>query len=368
MITTPLSEQDTTLLDRAVALAQKGLFTTKPNPRVGCVIAREGKIIGEGWHVRAGQVHAEIAALIAADHDVRGADVFVSLEPCSHHGKTGPCATALIDAGVARVVISMLDPNPEVSGRGVEMLRQAGIQVLISDNPEQARMINSGFCLRMEKGRPLVRLKIAATLDGRTAASDGSSQWITGDSARKDVHTLRAMSCALITGIGTIRADNPRLNARVDSDVEQPLRVIVEGHHVVPPDAAIFNEAGRVLLVGPRSLPSRKEVPPGAEYLSVDSDHEKLDLGQLIKRLADQGCNEVLVEAGPTLAGAFVSAGLVDEIWIYQSPDIIGESGRGMFVMPGIKTIQEKISFELIDSRPVGGDVRSIYLPREKGL
>jgi diaminohydroxyphosphoribosylaminopyrimidine deaminase/5-amino-6-(5-phosphoribosylamino)uracil reductase len=150
--------------------------------------------------------------------------------------------------------------------------------------------------------------------------------------------------------------------------VEQPLRVIVEGHHVVPPDAAIFNEAGRVLLVGPRSLPSRKEVPPGAEYWSVDSDHEKLDLGQLIKRLADQGCNEVLVEAGPTLAGAFVSAGLVDEIWIYQSPDIIGASGRGMFVMPGIKTIQEKISFELIDSRPVGGDVRSIYLPREKGL
>jgi len=368
MITTPLSEQDNSLLDRAVALAQKGLFTTKPNPRVGCVIARENKIIGEGWHVRAGQAHAEITALVAADHDVRGADVFVSLEPCAHHGKTGPCASALIEAGVGRVVISMLDPNPEVSGRGVEMLRQAGIQVLISDNPEQARMINAGFCLRMEKGRPLVRLKIAATLDGRTAASDGSSQWITGDSARRDVHTLRAMSCALITGIGTIRADNPRLNARIDSDVEQPLRVVVEGRHVVPPDAAIFSEAGRVLLVGPQSLPSRKEVPPGAEYLSVDSDHGKLDLGQLIKILADQGCNEVLVEAGPTLAGAFVSAGLVDEIWIYQSPDIIGESGRGMFLMPGIKSIQEKISFELIDSRPVGSDIRSIYLPREKGL
>ena len=364
MITpTQLTERDRDLMNQAVALARRGLYTTKPNPRVGCVIVQDHTIVGEGWHEKAGEAHAEVHALRNAGARARGAEVFVSLEPCAHQGRTGPCAQALIDAGVQRVVSAMGDPNPKVAGRGHRMLKEAGIEVILADDGLGARELNSGFCRRMEAGRPLVRLKVAATMDGRTAAGDGSSQWITSEEARNDVQHLRARSCALVSGIGTIRADNPRLNVRLDEPVVQPLRVVLVGRHPVDPAARLFSVDGPVLIVGSDEKQIAGEFDQRIGRVCLRGPDGQVDLNQLLDLLSARHCNEVLVEAGAAVAGAFIAGGLVDEVWVYQSPDMLGSDGRGMFVMPTIGSIADRLRFELSDVCQIGRDLRLVYRP-----
>ncbi len=364
MITpTQLTDRDRDLMNQAVALARKGLYTTKPNPKVGCVIVQDHTIVGEGWHEKAGEPHAEVHALRNAGARARGAEVFVSLEPCAHQGRTGPCAQALIDAGVQRVVSAMGDPNPKVAGRGHRMLEQAGIEVILADDELGARELNSGFCRRMETGRPLVRLKVAATMDGRTAAGDGSSQWITSGEARNDVQHLRARSCALVSGIGTIRADNPRLNVRLDEPVAQPLRVVLVGRNQIDPTARLFSVDGPVLIAGSDENQMGGEFDQRTERVCLHGSDGQVDLDQLLDLLAARQCNEVLVEAGAAVAGAFVAGGLVDEVWVYQSPDVLGSTGRGMFVLPGIGSMDDRLCFELSTVSQIGRDLRLVYRP-----
>ena len=360
------SDRDLRFIARAVELAKRGLYTTKPNPRVGCVVVQGDEIVGEGWHERAGESHAEIHALSAAGDRAKGSEIFVSLEPCAHAGRTGPCAQALVDAGVSRVVAAMIDPNPQVAGRGIEMLRSAGIAAEISEQDCGAVELNAGFCKRMTSGRPLVRLKVAATMDGRTAANDGSSQWITGEAARAEVHQLRARSCAIVTGIGTVREDNPRLNARVDEDVVQPLRVVLDGNGQLDPSARLFSEPGDVLIVTSRADDEVYGFDARTEQLCLTGEDGRVDVAGLLDLLAERACNEVLVEAGAGVAGAFVSRGLVDEIWIYQSPDMLGTGGRGMFVMRGIRSIGDRVKFELKDVSKIGRDLRLVYSPSKE--
>jgi len=361
------SDRDHRFIARAVDLAKKGLYTTKPNPRVGCVVVRGDEIVGEGWHERTGQSHAEIHALSAAGERAKDSEVFVSLEPCAHTGRTGPCAQALVDAGVKRVVAAMIDPNPQVAGRGLEMLRSAGIAAEISEKDCGAGELNAGFCKRMASGRPLVRLKVAATMDGRTAANDGSSQWITGEAARAEVHALRARSCAIVTGIGTVREDDPRLNARLDEDVVQPLRVVLDGNAQLDPAARLFSEPGDVLVITSREDDEGYGFDARAEQVCLRGEDGRVDVAGVLDILAARSCNEVLVEAGAGVAGAFVSRGLVDEIWVYQSPDMLGSGGRGMFIMRGIRSIGDRVRFELKDVSRTGRDLRLIYSPSREG-
>jgi|TARA_B100002052_G_scaffold34744_1_gene26789 diaminohydroxyphosphoribosylaminopyrimidine deaminase/5-amino-6-(5-phosphoribosylamino)uracil reductase len=360
-------DRDHRFMTRAVELAKRGLYTTKPNPRVGCVVVQGDEIVGEGWHERAGEPHAEIHALSDAGERAKGSEVFVSLEPCAHSGRTGPCVQALVDAGVSRVVAAMIDPNPQVAGRGIEMLRTAGIAAEISQQDCGALDLNPGFCKRMAGGRPLVRLKVAATMDGRTAANDGSSQWITGEAARAEVHQLRARSCAIVTGIGTVREDNPRLNARVDEDVVQPLRVVLDGNGQLDPSARLFSESGDVLIVTSREDDEGYGFDARTEQLCLAGEDGRVDVAGVLDILAERACNEVLVEAGAGVAGAFVSRSLVDEIWVYQSPDMLGSGGRGMFVMRGIRSIDDRVKFELKDASRIGRDLRLIYRPAREG-
>ena len=358
-----LSDRDHQFVARAVDLAKNGLYTTKPNPRVGCVVVQDEEVVGEGWHERAGEAHAEIHALSVAGNRAKGAEVFVSLEPCAHTGRTGPCVTALIEAGVKRVVAAMVDPNPQVAGKGLEMLNSAGIVAQVSQDDCGAAELNAGFCRRVVGGRPLVRLKVAATLDGRTAANDGSSRWITGEEARADVHQLRASSCALVTGIGTVREDDPRLNARIDRQVVQPLRVVLDGNGQLDPEARLFSEPGDILIVTSREDDEGFDFDARTEQICLAGADGRVDVAGVLDLLAERSCNEVLVEAGAGVAGAFVSRGLVDELWVYQSPDMLGSGGRGMFVMRGIRSINDRVVFELEDVCRIGRDVRLIYTP-----
>jgi len=366
MTASTLSDRDHRFVARAVALAKHGLYTTKPNPRVGCVVIQGEEIVGEGWHERAGEAHAEIRALSAAGNRAKGAEVFVSLEPCAHTGRTGPCARALIDAGVKRVVAAMVDPNPQVAGKGLEMLNSAGIDAQLAEDDCGAADLNLGFCRRVAGGRPLVRLKVAATLDGRTAANDGSSQWITGEAARADVHRLRARSCAVVTGIGTVREDDPLLNARVDGEVVQPLRVVLDGNGQLDPEARLFSESGKVLIVSSRDDDEGFGFDARTEQVCLRGDDGRVDVAGVLGLLAERSCNEVLVEAGAGVAGAFVSRRLVDELWVYQSPDMLGSGGRGMFVMRGIRSINDRVAFELEDVCKIGRDLRLIYVPSQE--
>ena len=359
-----LSSNDEVFLRRAVTIAGNGLFSARPNPRVGCVIAKNGRVIGEGWHVRAGDAHAEINALASASDSTVGADVYVSLEPCSHTGRTPPCVDALIEAGVARVITATTDPNPKVCGEGVSRLRASGIEVVVAESDFGAIELNSGFFKRMLTGRPQIRLKIAATLDGRTAAHDGSSRWITGAEARADVHRLRARSCAVVTGIGTVLADDPRLTARVDGTFAQPMRVIVQGRRRIPEDAQLFNEPGRIVLVQPESDYSHAALPEDVGVLVLSDEPESVNLEALIRFLSEQECNEVLLESGPTLSGAFLAQGLVDEIWVYQSAGLLGDRGRAMFELDGVNTISDQIALHLKEVTRMGEDLRLIYTPR----
>ena len=346
---------------RALSLAARGLYTTAPNPRVGCVIAQAGEIVGEGWHEAAGLPHAEVNALRVAGELARGATLYVTLEPCAHHGRTPPCAEAIVAAGPARVVAAMQDPNPKVAGRGFARLRGAGIAVSSGLMEEEARELNIGFVSRMQRGRPWVRMKIAATLDGRTALANGRSQWITGEAARRDGHHFRARACALLTGIGTVRDDNPHLSVRMVETARQPLKVLVDSRLEVSPDARIF-DGGPVLIAtalddSGRSGALRRR---GAEVLRLPDSGGKVDLGRLFEQLAAREMNEIHVEAGSRLNGSLLSEGCVDELLAYFAPAIIGDSGRGMFSLPELGGLESMRRFSLHEVSRVGEDLRVI--------
>jgi diaminohydroxyphosphoribosylaminopyrimidine deaminase/5-amino-6-(5-phosphoribosylamino)uracil reductase len=357
------SAADHEFMARALRLAERGLTTTTPNPRVGCVLVKDGAVVGEGWHERAGEPHAEIHALKAAGNLARGATAYVTLEPCSHHGRTPPCAEALIAAGVARVVAAMRDPNPQVAGQGLAQLNAAGIAVADGLLAHEARELNIGFVSRMERGRPWVRLKLAASLDGKTALNNGRSQWITGPEARRDGHAWRARACAILTGAGTVRDDDPRLTVRDVETFRQPLRVVVDSHFETPPTARIL-EGGHTLLAAASEDAARIAAlrAAGAEVLVLPNPQGKVDLPRLLRLLAERGVNELHVEAGHKLNGSLLREGLVDELLLYFAPTLIG-SGREMFPLPEIDDLAGRRDLKIVDLRRVGGDIRILARP-----
>ncbi|MGE5468272.1 MAG: bifunctional diaminohydroxyphosphoribosylaminopyrimidine deaminase/5-amino-6-(5-phosphoribosylamino)uracil reductase RibD [Ignavibacteria bacterium] len=353
------SAADHEFMGRALRLAANGLFTTTPNPRVGCVLVRDGAIIGEGWHEKAGGPHAEAAALRAAGDAARGATAYVTLEPCSHHGRTPPCADALIAAGVARVVAAMKDPNPQVAGQGIARLTAAGIATSVGLMEAEAVELNVGFVSRMTRGRPWVRLKAAMSLDGRTALANGVSQWITGPEARRDAHHFRARSCALLTGIGTVRDDDPALTVREVETPRQPLRVVLDGWLELRPAARVL-AGGNTLVFCSTEDESRAAAlrDKGAEVIFLPDGTGKVDLAGMLRELGRRGVNEVLVEAGARLNGALIKAGCVDELLIYQAPILMGDKARGLAVLPELTQLTERRELEIFDSRRVGRDQR----------
>jgi diaminohydroxyphosphoribosylaminopyrimidine deaminase/5-amino-6-(5-phosphoribosylamino)uracil reductase len=356
------SRRDFQHMARALQLARNGIYTTHPNPRVGCVLVREDQVIGEGWHVRAGSDHAEIAALKTAEN-ARGATAYVSLEPCSHHGRTPPCADALIKAGISRVVAAMQDPNPLVAGQGLAKLREAGIETLCGVLEEDARRLNRGFIQRMTTGRPFVRSKLAMSLDGRTALASGESKWITSSAARQDVHRLRAESSAILTGIGTILADDPALTARIGEEVLQPVRIVLDTRLRMPANAQLAKLPGRSLILTCSDDPSKIADlrKAGFEIHRIREKNDRIDLNDVLAFLAGQHINELLVEAGPELNGAFLAENLVDEWIVYMAPCVLGDRGRGLFTLPDIQTMADKKILKLTDARQVGPDLKLTY-------
>jgi diaminohydroxyphosphoribosylaminopyrimidine deaminase / 5-amino-6-(5-phosphoribosylamino)uracil reductase len=353
------SGDDHRFMARALELAGRGLYTTAPNPRVGCVIVHEGTVAGEGWHERAGSAHAEVNALAAAGSRARGATAYVSLEPCVHQGRTGPCTETLIRAGVARVVAAMQDPNPQVSGKGSERLQQAGIAVETGLMAEDARELNVGFVSRMTRGRPWIRMKVAASLDGRTALANGRSQWITGEEARRDGHHWRARSCAVLTGAGTVRDDDPWLTVRDVPTPRQPLRVVVDSKLETPPAAKIL-EGGGVLVAAAREDKAKIAAlkARGAEVVVMPNSAGKVDLGDLVRELGRRELNEVHVEAGFRLNGSLLREGYVDELLVYLAPSIIGDKAHAMFELPELTELAGRRQLVVRDLRAVGGDIR----------
>lgn len=343
---------------RALQLAGRGMNTTSPNPRVGCVLVKAGAIIGEGWHERAGEPHAEVNALRAAGKKAHGATAYVTLEPCSHHGRTPPCADALIAAGVARMVCAMQDPNPLVAGQGIARLRAAGIAVECGLMEQAARELNIGFVSRMTRGLPFVRSKIAASLDGRTALANGVSQWITGAAARQDVQRWRARSCAVLTGIGTVLADDPQLNVRIATE-RQPLRVVLDSSLRMPPSARML-QGGKVLIFTASLDAAKRTVleARGAEVLVLADAVGRVDLPAVMREMARRGANEVLVEAGRTLNGALLRAGLVDELLLYLAPQLLGDAARGMADLGELLQLEQRVDLAWRDVRRVGEDLR----------
>ncbi|MGF6757329.1 bifunctional diaminohydroxyphosphoribosylaminopyrimidine deaminase/5-amino-6-(5-phosphoribosylamino)uracil reductase RibD [Paraburkholderia sp. GAS42] len=359
------SQTDFVHMERALALARRGMYTTDPNPRVGCVLVKNGEVIGEGYTQPAGQDHAEIRALKDArsrGHDLRGATAYVTLEPCSHFGRTPPCASALIDAQVERVIAAMEDPNPQVSGRGLTMLRDAGIEVRCGLLEQEARELNIGFVSRMTRGRPWVRMKVAASLDGRTGLPSGESQWITGEAARADGHAWRARASAILTGIGTVKEDNPRMTVRAVDTPRQPLRVLIDSQLEVPPEAQI--------LVGPPTLvfcgnlderhTERAEAlrARGAEIVQMANANGKVDLPAMLKALGERGVNELHVEAGYKLNGSLLREGCVDELLVYLAPSLLGMDSMSMFnlVAPGSLAGRTQLVFHSVER--IGDDLR----------
>jgi diaminohydroxyphosphoribosylaminopyrimidine deaminase/5-amino-6-(5-phosphoribosylamino)uracil reductase len=356
-----LTPADRAYMARALALAERGLFTTTPNPRVGCVIVRDGAIVGEGFHTRAGEPHAEANALAAAGVRAAGATVYTTLEPCSHHGRTPPCVDALVAARVRRVVAAMGDPNPKVAGEGFARLRAAGVEVASGLLEDEACELNIGFVSRFARGRPWVRMKVAASLDGRTAAADGRSQWITGEAARRDGHRWRARACAVLTGIGTVREDDPRLTVRDVATPRQPLKVLVDSRLEVPLDARLL-EGGNVLVAAAVDDRGRIEKlrAKGAEVVILPNAAGKVELADLMRELARRELNEIHVEAGVKLNGSLVGAGLVDELVVYLAPSLLGDGGSGMFNLPAIARLDEKLELRLADVQRLGADVRVV--------
>lgn len=362
-----MGRNDSAWMARALQLAGRGLFTTTPNPRVGCVLVKDDQVIGEGWHARAGEPHAEPLALRAAGARARGATAYVTLEPCSHHGRTPPCADGLIAAGVARVVIAMQDPNPLVAGRGIAALRAAGIAVECGLMEAEARALNVGFDKRMRCGLPWVRSKIAASLDGRTALANGSSQWITGAAARRDVHVWRARSCAVLSGVDTVLADDAQLSVRHVETTRQPLRVVLDSHLRVAPGARIF-QGGSVLVVTATADAARHAAlqQAGATVTVLADEGGRVDLDATLRHLGDIGCNEVLVEAGTTLNGALLKAGLVDELVLYFAPQLLGDMARGMAQLGELAALDERLELVWQDVRQVGNDLRIVTKVRKE--
>lgn len=364
---------DQHFMARALELARKGLYSTHPNPRVGCVIVRDGQIVGEGWHARAGEPHAEVHALRQAGDKARGATAYVTLEPCSHHGRTPPCADALVAAGVSRVVAAMQDPNPEVSGRGLLRLMQTGIAVSSGVLEAEARSLNAGFIKRMEQALPFVRVKLAMSLDGRTAMANGESQWITGPEARSAVQRLRAQASVILTGADTVLADQARLTVRPDelglgaeltalALTRPPLRVLVDGRLRVPLSAP-FYQAGAALVATCAAASARDRfLEDGHELLAVPGSNGHVDLRKLLAELAGRGANEVLVEAGPRLAGAFARAGLVDEYQLFVAAKFLGSSARPLLDWP-LARMAEAPALRIVDMRAVGDDWRITAVP-----
>ncbi len=363
------SAADARFMARALQLARRGMYTTDPNPRVGCVIVKDGKIIGEGWHERAGYPHAEINALSQVDQQhARRAGVYLTLEPCCHQGRTPPCTPALIKAGVQRVVAAMRDPNPKVSGKGFKELEAHGIRVDIGLMESEAELLNPGFISRMKRGRPLVRMKLAASLDGRTAMADGESKWISGEAARADVQKWRARSSAILTGVSTVLADDPSLNVRAMKIGRQPLRVIVDSRLRMPPTSRLLRSEGKTLVVTASDDKTLTEnlKRVGAEIAYLSTPKKMVDLEALMKHLAWLEVNEVLVEAGATLCGAMLRARLVDELVLYYAPHAMGSAERGMFNFPPLLRMADRIRLEIQDVRPIGQDWRVIAKVGEK--
>lgn len=368
------SEQDRCWMARAIQLAAKGRYTTHPNPRVGCVLVRDGDIVGEGFHVRAGEGHAEVNALRMAGDRAVGATAYVTLEPCSHHGKTPPCAEALVQARVARVVSAMVDPNPQVAGRGIKRLRNAGIEASSGLLEAEAKALNPGFIKRMEQGLPYVRIKTASSLDGRTAMQSGESQWITGAAARSDVQRLRAQSSVIVTGVDSILHDDSSLTVRenelqLDNTAEivqkQPLRVVMDSQLRMPLNAKILRQPGRTLIatVSHDAGKTGALIQAGAEVVQLSAVQGHVSIKALLEHLvvAEQ-CNELLIETGAKLAGAFIRAGVVDELVVYQAMTLMGSDARPMYALPYAK-MDEQIRLQLLDSRMLGDDLRLSLRP-----
>lgn len=351
------------LMERALALARRGMLTARPNPMVGCVMVRDGEIVGEGWHARAGQAHAEVLALRQAGERARGATAYVTLEPCAHHGRTPPCAEALVEAGVARVVAAMRDPFPQVDGAGFARLQAAGIEVSAGLLEAEARELNRGFLSRVLRGRPWLRIKLAASLDGRTAMASGESKWITGAAARADVQRWRARSAAILTGADTVLADDPALTVRLETDeaFQPPLRVVVDsGLRSLAASRVRDGLAPTLYLHGPGCVP-----PAGlqAEFAALPLVDGRLDLAAALALLGARGINEVQVEAGPSLCGALLRAGHVDELLLYQAPVLLGDGARPLFAGLGIETMAGRLRFALVEETRLGDDRRLLLRP-----
>lgn len=350
----------------ALQLAERGLWTTSPNPRVGCVIARGEAVLGTGWHERAGGPHAEVVALRDAGPQARGATAYVTLEPCNHHGRTPPCVDALLAAGVARVVAAMEDPNPLVAGQGLARLRAAGLAVEVGLLGDVAEALNAGFVSRMRRGRPWVRVKLAASLDGRTALAGGESQWITGPAARVDGHRFRAQACAMLTGMGTVALDDPQLTVRDLPTVRQPARVVVDGRLRISPNAHVLAGGGTLVAHGSAARTTGADfaarraalAATGSELVELSAADGHVDLAALLAELARRGHNELHVEAGGRLAGALLASGLADELLLYLAPCVIGDTGRGLFALPALASLADRPRLDVFDLRMVGGDLR----------
>lgn len=372
------SDFDRAAMQRALELAARAVTTAHPNPRVGCVVARGSRVVGEGWHVRAGESHAEVAALAAAGGQAAGATVYVTLEPCAHHGRTPPCVDALIGARVARVVYAIADPNPQVDGRGAERLAGAGVAVEAGLLAAEAAELNAGFLKRMRTGRPWVRVKLAASLDGRTALASGMSRWISGAAAREDVQHWRARSAAVLTGIGTVLADDPRLDVRLPGEEggerRQPLRVVLDSSLRTPPAARLFTVSGEVLIVtavpasDPRWEPRCAALAErGARIETLPAVGARVPLSAVLDRLGELEINELQVEAGPTLAGALVREALVDELLLYVAPTLLGPAARPLLELPELESLEAAPAFAIAAAERVGDDLRLRLRPRAAG-
>jgi diaminohydroxyphosphoribosylaminopyrimidine deaminase/5-amino-6-(5-phosphoribosylamino)uracil reductase len=352
----------------ALRLARKGLYTAHPNPRVGCVPVNSGNVVGSGWHRRTGEAHAEANALDMAGDKAKGSIAYVTLEPCSHEGRTPPCANALVEAGVARVIAAMSDPNPKVSGSGFDLLRSSGIDVDTGLMQAEAEEINRGFVSRLKRGRPFVRLKIASSLDGRTAMASGESQWITGDAARRDVQRLRAQSGAIMTGAGTVLADDPALTVRdesIDNDGLQPVRVVLDTRLKLPATARMLPLPGQTAMFCIDDQHRTALENAGADIHLVAASDGQVDLHAVMQTLSTMEINDVLVESGPALAGSLLSEGLVDELVIYQAPHMMGSETRGMVTTPAWQALAQRQALEIVDVRMLGADIRVTARPAE---
>ena len=368
-----MTEFDKQFMTRALSLAQQGRFTTSPNPNVGCVIVSDGKVVGEGFHCKAGEAHAEIYALQMAGEKAKGATAYVTLEPCSHYGKTPPCVDALISAGIRRVVVAMQDPNPQVAGRGLLKLHHAGVEVVHGLLMDEAEQLNRGFLKRMRTGFPYVQLKLAASLDGRTALASGESKWITSPAARQDVQSFRAQASAILTTSTTVLADDPALNVRwtdfapelqniySKDHLRQPIRIVLDSNNQVKPEHIVTKLAGECWLIRPKPL--SQDWCGHVEQMAIPTYEKEIDLVLLMLQLAKRNINSIWVESGPTLAGALLTLGLVDELIVYIAPKILGATARGLMNIPELQKLNDAPAFEFINIEVIGSDLRLTLRP-----